>query len=154
MSELCPARWGWGNPDKTFPTGHILVAVPNPLVAQWKSEALRFLDADYWNVVVYPTNKNDQMRFWEKVWDAKVLPTTMTTIVIASHTVSIHFTIRYHPSDRKQAIRSEAKMLVMPENTRSIDPETGPKLVRGFDRSRSLFHVQWAISVWDEAQWL
>lgn len=85
MLEL--ARWGWGSPETTYPTGQILVVVPNALVRQWESEARLMMDTRYWNIIVYPSNARQRGEFWGKVWSK--IPEELTTILIVSHSVRI-----------------------------------------------------------------
>ncbi|KAH8114058.1 P-loop containing nucleoside triphosphate hydrolase protein [Phellopilus nigrolimitatus] len=135
-------KWGWGGPEKVFPQGHILVCVPNMLTDQWESEALRFLDARYWNIVKYPQSKRDAPKFWSEVWSEKVVTQkdkeeeeSVTTILIVSYST----------------LRMEAKLCLGSENTRQLNMSVGPTVNASFAKD-TVFAQKWALTFFDEAQ--
>lgn len=148
------ARWGWGNPETTYPAGQILVVVPNALVHQWESEARRMMDTRYWNIIVYPPNERQRGEFWGKVWSK--IPEGLTTILIVSHSVRFKSDRNQQPADLVlcfKIMRAESRLAVNPERTRLINPEEGPRVAANIAK-RTIFSQKWALSIWDEAQHL
>lgn len=101
------AKWGWVphmhdreqtarffEKMPTFPNGQILVVVPNVLRQQWYDTACNVLPGNLWNVIMYPTVKEDAPFFWSS-WEETVsefekgtASSGLSTVVIMSYTVS------------------------------------------------------------------
>ena len=81
-------KLGW-NAKSPLPSGNVLVIVPSTLVAQWESEAMRFLKNNLWNIIVYPSKRANIGTFWNKVWASKMEDDSMFTILICSYAVCI-----------------------------------------------------------------
>ena len=80
-AEGTSGKIGWGNPQTPIPEGQMLAIVPNMLVSQWSSEAMRCLQSNAWNIMIYPNDKNLVQGFWEK-FEEQSKSQDHTTLVI------------------------------------------------------------------------
>ncbi len=145
---------GWGrNATQRFPDGHILIVVPNMLVTQWVDELQRFLRNDIWNIVPYPTSSSHVEGFWREIWPVVERGSaTTTTIVVIAHSVSVTARTPLRPSHHfiLQTIRRESVQAIGNQSTRENDvPVWRDDLTES-----TIFSKNWAITFWDEAQWL
>lgn len=76
----------------------MLAIVPNMLVSQWSSEAMRCLQSNAWNIMIYPNDRNLVQGFWEK-FEEQSKSQDHTTLVIMPISVAYSLCRGYVDAD-------------------------------------------------------